>query len=110
VNGLLPRWTDWWADEDVAPMFPDAQTKRRVTDEQPYLPLSYYEQKIPIEPGWSKTPSGYLLFSAPYAEVAEQARGRGWPVLQVPGEHLHMVVEPDRVGSALIELSGLLTA
>lgn len=41
VNGLLPRWTDWWADEDVAAMFPDAQTRRRVTDEQPCLPLSY---------------------------------------------------------------------
>ena len=39
-GGLLPRWTDWWDEEEVAPLFPDQQTRQAVTEEQPRLPLS----------------------------------------------------------------------
>jgi hypothetical protein len=40
VNGTLPRWTDWWDESDVAPMFPDPETRWTVVAEQPTLPLS----------------------------------------------------------------------
>ena len=109
-DGLVPRWTDWWTEEDVAPLFPDPATRRRVIDEQPRLPLTYYEQRIPIEPGWTSTPCGYLLFGPPYDEFAEQARVRGWPVVEASGQHLHMVVDPEGVGRALLELAKSLHA
>ncbi|MDR3082459.1 MAG: alpha/beta hydrolase, partial [Streptomyces sp.] len=47
VNGRLPRWTDWWDEADVAPMFSDPRVRQTVIEEQPTLPLSYYEQHIP---------------------------------------------------------------
>lgn len=42
VDGMLPRWTDWWDEADVAAMFPDSVTRRTVVDEQPQLPLASY--------------------------------------------------------------------
>jgi hypothetical protein len=40
-GGRLPQWTRWWDESDVAPMFPDEQTRGAVSAEQPRLPLSY---------------------------------------------------------------------
>jgi len=105
TDGVLPRWTEWWPEEDVAALFPDEATMRRVVEEQPRVPLRYYERMIPIEPGWSEVPCGYLLFSEGYGDAAAEARARGWPVVQVPGEHLHMVVDPAAVGEALERLA-----
>src|SRR2546423_2789824 len=61
-DGLLPQWTDWWDEADVAPMFPDATSRRSVVDEQPRLPLSYYEQAVPVPDGWDDHPFPYGIF------------------------------------------------
>jgi hypothetical protein len=53
VNGRLPRWTDWWDEADVAPMFADPMVRQTIIAEQPTLPLSYYEQHIPVPDGCS---------------------------------------------------------
>ncbi len=65
IDGRLPPWTEWWDEEDVAPMFPDPQTRAEVTAEQPRLPLTYYEQAVPVPAGWDDRPCGYLLFGPP---------------------------------------------
>jgi hypothetical protein len=46
-----------------------------------------------------------VLFSQGYEGQAEEARGRGWPVRTVSGEHLHQVVDPAGVASALLDLA-----
>lgn len=104
-GGRLPRWTDWWDEADVAPMFPDERTRRAVCDEQPRLPLSYYEQRVPVPAGWDDRPCGYLLFAEPYEPMAEEAAKRGWRVEHVPGEHLHQLVDPDAVTARILALS-----
>ena len=105
TDGRLPRWTDWWDDADVAPMFPDEPTRRAVCAEQPRLPLSYYEEQVPAPPGWADRPCGYLLFGTPYEPMAEEARERGWRVDHVPGEHLHQIVDPDTVASRILAMT-----
>ncbi|WP_225631228.1 alpha/beta hydrolase [Streptomyces solaniscabiei] len=106
VNGTLPRWTDWWDEADVAPMFADPGMRRTVVEEQPTLPLSYYEQRIPVPGGWDDHPCSYLLFGPPYEEVAAEARERGWRVAHLPGEHLHQTVDPAGTARHLVELAG----
>lgn len=105
VNGRLPRWTDWWDEEDVAPMFSDPETRRTVVEEQPTLPLSYYEQHIPVPDGWDDHPCSYLLFGPPYDDLAAEARERGWRVAQLPGAHLHQIVDPAGTARHLVELA-----
>jgi hypothetical protein len=103
-GGLLPRWTDWWDEEDVAALFPDQATRQAVTEEQPRLPLSYYEASVPVPAGWEAQPCAYLLFGPPYDELATEARGRGWVVEQLPGAHLHQLVDPDGVARLLLTI------
>ncbi|WP_426502118.1 alpha/beta hydrolase [Dactylosporangium sp. McL0621] len=102
-DGRLPRWTDWW--EDVTPLFPDAETQREVSQEQPRLPLSYYTEPIANPPGWAALPCGYILFSPAYEPVAADARERGWPVVELPGRHFHQLVDPDAVTAAVVALA-----
>jgi hypothetical protein len=104
-GGLLPRWTDWWEEESVAPLFPDQATRQAVTEEQPRLPLSYYEASVPVPTGWDAQPCAYLLFGPPYDEVASEARARGWIVQRLPGRHLHQLVDPDGVARSLLAIA-----
>ncbi|MEV6011765.1 alpha/beta hydrolase [Streptomyces sp. NPDC051976] len=105
VDGRLPRWTDWWDEADVAPMFSDPAVRRTVVEEQPRLPLSYYEQHIPVPGGWDDHPCSYLLFGPPYEEAAAQARARGWRVAHLPGEHLHQIVDPEGTARRIVDLA-----
>jgi pimeloyl-ACP methyl ester carboxylesterase len=104
-GGLLPPWTDWWDEDEVAPLFPDQATRQAVTEEQPRLPLSYYEASVPVPAGWDAQPCAYLLFGPPYDELASEARGRGWIVEQLPGAHLHQLVDPDGVARSLLAIA-----
>ncbi|WP_051127056.1 MULTISPECIES: alpha/beta hydrolase [unclassified Streptomyces] len=103
VNGRLPRWTDWWDEADVAPMFSDPVTRRTVVEEQPCLPLSYYEQCVPVPEGWDDHPCSYVLFGPPYDDLAAEARARGWRVTHLPGAHLHQLVDPEGTARLLTE-------
>jgi hypothetical protein len=102
VDGILPRWSDWWEEEEIASLYPDQETRSALTAEEPHLPLAFYEQTIPVPGGWDGGPCAYLWFGPPYDETAEQAGQRGWIVERLGGAHLHMVIDPaavaDRVG------------
>lgn len=104
IDGRLPPWTDWWGEDEIAPMFPDAPTRTAVSAEQPRLPLAYYEQRVPVPAGWDDRPCGYLVFGEPYHEAAAEAARRGWPVVEVPGRHLHQIVDPETVTRRLVAL------
>ncbi|WP_430785615.1 alpha/beta hydrolase [Actinoplanes sp. G11-F43] len=106
LDGRLPRWTDWWDEADVAPLFPDETTRRTVEAEQPRLPPAYFEQPVPVPPGWDTMPCAYLLFSGrAYAAEAAGARARGWRVDHLPGLHLHQLVDPAGVAARIEEMS-----
>ncbi|BCB88165.1 alpha/beta hydrolase [Phytohabitans suffuscus] len=105
VEVRLPRWTTWWDEDEVASLFPDPQTRSTVSAEQPWLPLSYYEQRIPVPAGWDQGPCGYLLFGPPYDRVAQEARERGWDVAEIPGGHLHQLVDPDAVAACIVAMT-----
>lgn len=105
TGGRLPPWTTWWDEDDVASLFPDPRTRSAVSAEQPRLPLSYYEQQIPVPGGWDDRPCGYLLFGPPYDRMAQEARDRGWDVDQVPGRHLHHLVDPDTVTARIVAMT-----
>ena len=104
-GGLLPRWTDWWDEEEVATLFPDRQTRQVVTEEQPRLPLAYYEALVPVPAGWDARPCAYLLFGPPYDQAAAEAAGRDWIVEQLSGGHLHQLVDPDGVARVLLQIA-----
>ena len=104
ADGLLPAWTGWWDEADVRDLFPDAQTQARVEAEQHRLPLSYFEATLPVLEGWDRIPGAYLAFGDTYATERDQAAQRRWPVRTLPGGHLHMLIDPERVAAEMAAL------
>src|SRR5262245_37925658 len=72
-SGMLPRWTDWWDEQDVAALLPDETRRRAIVAEQPRLPLDYYTQEIPVPSRWDHVRGAYLWFGEPYAGLAKEA-------------------------------------
>ncbi len=105
VDGILPRWSDWWEEEDIASLYPDQETRSALTAEEPQLPLVYYEQTIPVPGGWDRRPCAYLWFGPPYDETAKRAGDRGWIVEHLGGAHLHMVIDPAAVADRIRALT-----
>lgn len=98
-DALLPPWTQWWSEEDVAPLFPDAAARAAIESEQPRLPLSYFSDAVPA--ARLELPCAYLAFGQTYAEELARAEQSGWPVAQVAGHHLHMLVDPPSVAERI---------
>ncbi|RKN45278.1 alpha/beta fold hydrolase [Micromonospora endolithica] len=105
TQGRLPPWTTWWEESATASLFPDARTRSMVAAEQPRVPLSYYEQQFPVPVGWDHRPCGYLCYGPPYDRTAQEARTRGWDVAEIPGGHLHQLVDPDGVTAEIVTLT-----
>ena len=103
-SGLLPVWTSWWDEAEVAGLFPDAETRSRLEREQQRLPLSYFERSLSVPEGWADRPGAYLAFGDTYGRERDEAERRRWPVSTLPGEHLHLLNNPDQVATELVEL------
>lgn len=100
VDGFLPTWSE----EDLLEVIPDAELRRRFVAELRPLPLTVYEEPIPVFAGWPDAPCAYLKLSSIYQSQAGQARRAGWPVLELEALHFHMLVDPAAVTGALLEL------
>jgi len=104
-DGLLPLWSEWWPEEDVAALFPDPQTRRRVEADQRQVPWDYLTAEVDVPAGWATNQAGYVAFGATYAEELREAKNRGWPVRILDGRHLHMLWDPAAVASTLVEIT-----
>jgi len=103
-SGLLPVWTSWWDEAEVARLFPDAGTRARLEREQQRLPLSYFEGSLQVPEGWDDRPAAYLAFGDNYGRERDEAERRRWPVSTLAAEHLHLLNNPDQVATELVDL------
>lgn len=110
ADGVLPPWTRWWPEEQLAGVFPSDAWRRRVEAAQPRMPLSWFDGTVPVAAGWRDRPSGYLAFGSTYATELARADGFGWPTRQLAGGHLHQIHDPGAVAEAIEQLVGELAA
>ena len=103
-DGLLPPWSGWWPQAEVAALFPDEPTRLAVQREERRLPLDYFRSAVPSPAGWERLPAAYLGFGDGYAEELAEAGRRGWPTATLPGTHLHLLVDPVAVTDTLERL------
>jgi hypothetical protein len=106
ADGVLPRWSNWLGEDTMRELVADERLRAALEREMPRLPLSYFEANIPLRDGWEADPCAYLLLAAePYRESAADARGRGWPVVEIPDtQHLAIATDPIAVTDALLAL------
>ena len=107
-QGWLPPWSQWWGDEELAALVPDAVLRRRFVAGCPRLPLAMFEETHPPAPEWPTAPGGYLQLSEAYEADAARAKELGWPVIQQPSDHLALLTQPDVVAAEILRLIGRL--
>ena len=103
-DGLLLPWTEWWPREELEEVVP-AEWFAVLEQTQPRLPPSFLLDEPPTPLGWQSHRSGYLALGEGYAEQLAWARGLGWAVAQLEGEHLHHLVDPAAVAEAVLHLA-----
>ncbi|MGJ9412406.1 hypothetical protein ACHAAC_06815 [Aeromicrobium sp. CF4.19] len=109
--GMLPGWTQWWPDDDVAPLFPPGPIRWEVEAVQPRVTLGYLRSTIDVPLDWTDTlPGAYLAFGDTYAAELERAEALGWPTTRLDGGHLHQLIEPDTVASQISTLARAVAA
>ncbi len=93
-----------WSEEDLGEEIPDEVLRQRLLAELQPRGLPYWEEKIPA-PNWPGTPSAFLQFTPTYSPQANYARSAGWPFRELAGGHFKMLVEPESVANALVDLA-----
>jgi len=101
AEGVLPVWTQWWDEADVQALFAGAEVREQVEREQRRLPLSYFQQSMTVSRGWDEHPGAYLAFGETYSAERHRAERRGWPSITLAGRHLHTLVAPTDVATAI---------
>ncbi len=103
VGDRLPPWHEWFPPDAVASILPDEALRERFVAEIQGLPLAFFEEPLPsVE---DRAPAHtYLLLSAPYAPLADDAESRGWPTVRESADHLAMLTRPRLVADRLAEL------
>jgi hypothetical protein len=93
-----------WTDADLAEIVPDAGQRQALLAELHPRSADFFEEPIPVPDGWPDAPCAYLQFSAAYDEPARRAQALGWRFRRMEAGHFHMLVEPEAVATALLEL------
>ncbi|WP_413450510.1 hypothetical protein AA0Y32_07590 [Georgenia phoenicis] len=105
-DGRLPRWTEWWPEEDVRALFPDARTRAEVHAATPRVPSAYLAGSVTVPERWTDTVRGaYLAFGDTYAPERELTEELGWPVRTLPLGHLGCLTDPVGVARAVHDLA-----
>lgn len=97
AGGRFPTWSD----AELAALVPDAMRRASLLAELRPRGLDYWTEPLPSVTGWPDAPCAYLLFSDAYRSAAAAARRAGWPVRHLPAGHLHHLVDPQAVSTAI---------
>lgn len=103
-NGMLPPWPQWWSPGELEELLSNAEVRKRFAAECPPLPLAMFEEALPPSPRWADRPGAYLRLSDAYQRPADQARALGWPVVELAGQHLSILIEPELVLEPMLDL------
>lgn len=105
IDGMLPPWNQWFAEEAMAELIPDEASRARFLAELRPTPLAVYEEKLPAVEGWPDAPCAYIQLSGAYDAPAAAARARDWLFDELDSTHLGLVTDADAVARSLARLA-----
>ncbi len=103
-SGSVPGWVDWWSEEQLAQLLPDAGLQQVLRDDAAPLPLAYFTSPVDIPAGWVTVAAAYLSFDGGYVHSRERMAAVGWPTAHVHGQHLHLMSGPTEVVGTILDL------
>jgi pimeloyl-ACP methyl ester carboxylesterase len=104
VDGLLPRWLDWWPSHINDELIPDPEDQDELRADMPRLPRAFFDDAVPVPSGWSAGPCAYLKLSAAYDQEYDDAGTAGWARSASAGTHLSIFTDPVTVLDAIEDL------
>jgi hypothetical protein len=105
VDGRLKPWPQWWPEERLRALIPDAELREAFVRACPAVPVDVLDEVMPEVP---EPPGVFVQLSETYAPEADAARGRGWPVLTLDAHHLALLTDPDAVADVVVRAASLL--
>jgi pimeloyl-ACP methyl ester carboxylesterase len=100
AGGRYPEWTD----EQLREAIPDDTWRAAVLADLQPRGLDFFSEPIPVSPSWPDAPCVYMQFSPAYDVPAARARDLGWPVREIEGGHFLMLIDPETVAEAILDL------
>ncbi len=101
-DGRLAPWPQWWGEETMQDLIPDADLRRSIERECQRVVRGLYDLNCPTPTGWSGLPSRcYIQLSAAYDDEFVEAKSRGWQVERIEGKHLDIASKPSLVADAI---------
>ncbi|MEO1058591.1 MAG: hypothetical protein AAFY28_16915, partial [Actinomycetota bacterium] len=104
VDGVLRPWLQWWPNEVVDHLVPDAADRAQLEADMPQIPRSFYDADVDVPAGWSQRSCAYLRLSPAYDDDYVEAASRGWPTASIDSTHLGLFTDAARVFAATITL------
>lgn len=101
VDGRLRRWLEWWPDDVVSELVPDAAERAALLTDMPSVPRSFYDESVPVPEGWMDRHCAYLKLSDAYDAEFALAGRRGWQRKELDADHLAIRTQPQRVVDAM---------
>ena len=93
-----------WNTDELRGLIPDDHLRLALVSSIQPRKLDFFTEPIDVFEGWPDAQCGYIRFSASYNKPAEEARSRGWPVIDLPSGHFHMLVDPQVVTGAILKI------
>lgn len=110
ADGSLPIWSRWLGDERRASLVGldilarDPVAFAEFESGLPKFSVDWFDDTIDLA-DWDRVPAGFIQTSAIHDHSADEARRRGWPVVNLRGTHLHPTLSPVETADALIAMS-----
>jgi len=101
AGGRYPEWRD----EALRDAIPDPDQRARLLAQLQPRAGAFWWEPIPVFAGWPDAPCIYLRLSQGYAVPAARAREDGWVYGEIESGHFHMLVDPESVTRALVDLT-----
>ena len=106
TDGLLPPWTHWWSEEDIAAVVPDPHVLAGIRAVEPRMPLSYLRARLGAPPGWQLSRQAFLALGGTYAaELAARTPRVADGVLDGAAAPAGRPRDPDAVAVAVVDLA-----
>lgn len=100
-DGFLPPWPEDVFKQEIQ----DQAIRRRLVSELSPLPLAVYEEPIPLPDDWPDARCAYVQLSHRYPEAVARAEREGWPIHRFDADHFFLLVDPNAVASALVDVT-----
>jgi hypothetical protein len=68
-SGMLPPWTAWWGDDDLRGLYPDPDTRGRIEEQAPRIPVRYLRSTISLPVNWNRYPGAYSPSATPMPKI-----------------------------------------